>query len=269
VGQPGTGSGEWTPPGSHQPGDQPPLLPPGYAAVPSSGTPYTYAYPPPTAPMPPDLDVGEAWFSRGELRFAGLIIAALAVVGALLGVAWKFWATTATRGLVYTGHAIVPDQTEGFISTDGRFAILTGITGVVAGGAIWLWRAHRGPIALAALGVGGVIGSLLTDLVGRALGGGKDTGTLNTVLPRLPLQVHAVGVLVLESLLALLVYIVCALFVSPDDLGRGKYLADYRGTGSTSGSTGQALVGARVELNQPGGDGHAPGSGDQRDLPTQ
>ncbi|HSY15029.1 MAG TPA: hypothetical protein VK816_03510, partial [Jatrophihabitantaceae bacterium] len=46
----------------------------------------------------------------------------------------------------------------------------------------------------------------------------SDTGPVNTLLPRLPLQVHAHGLLVVEAALALIVYLICALFAARDDL---------------------------------------------------
>jgi len=67
-----------------------------------------------------------------------------------------------------------------------------------------------------------VIGALVTDLVGHTVGGGKDTGTLDTVVPRLPLEVHAPGVLFLEGAGALLVYLLCTLFAASDDLGNPR-----------------------------------------------
>jgi hypothetical protein len=148
------------------------------------------------------------------------IVGLLAGVGIVLGIVWHLWSRTPTAGLVYTSHSIVPDETEGFISSDGRFAVLTGAIGLLAGVLAWTRRAYRGPAIATALTVGGVLGAILTDVIGRLLGGGKDTGTLNTVLARLPLQVHAIGLVGLEAALALLAYLLPALFVTADDLGR-------------------------------------------------
>jgi hypothetical protein len=178
---------------------------------------------PPTA-FAPDTTLEpmprESWVSGGEMRFAGWTVLTLVGVGALLGIGWARWSRTPTRGLVYTAHSIIPDQTEGFISSDGRFVILTGVVGILAGLLAWRWRAQRGPLAVAGLAVGTTLGALATSLVGGLLGGGKSTGTVNTLLSRLPLRVHALGCLFIEGALALIVYLLFTLFTTPDDLGR-------------------------------------------------
>ena len=170
---------------------------------------------PPSAPFAP-------WFSRAELVAAYLAVFGLVVLGSVLGILWHFWSNTPTRGLVYTAHSIVPDETEGFVSSDGRFAVLTTVLGLLAGLLAWLWRSRRGWLMIAGLTIGAVAGSIATDLVGHLLGGGRSSGTVNTVLPRLPLQVHAYGLLFLEGAAALAVYLICALSASADDLGTGE-----------------------------------------------
>jgi Protein of unknown function (DUF2567) len=209
--------------------------------------------------LPPARPTAEPWVTRGDLRFAAVTIAALAVAGALAGLVWGAWSRTATRGLVYTKTAIIPDQTEGFISSDGRFAAITAVIGLVAGALVWRWRGARGPFTVAALAVGCALGAFLTDLVGRLIGGGTTSGTVGTVLRRLPLEVHASGLVFLEALLAVGLYVVFAAFINPDDLGRDRVDVDERG-----GST--ALVGATVDLQQPGRDRDAAGAPEQDDL---
>ena len=160
----------------------------------------------------------DPWFYPREVRVAAATFLALLVVGALLGLVWHLWSRTPTQGLVYTQHAIIPDETEGFISSDGRFLVLTGVAGLLAALIVWFRPGGRGPLVAAALAGGGVAGALATDLVGHLAGGGSDTGPVNTLLARLPLQVHAHGLLVVEAALALIVYLICALFASRDDL---------------------------------------------------
>lgn len=202
----------------------------------------------------PAVDIArDRWITRSELRLAGITIAVLAAVGAATGLGWAAWARTATRGLVYTKTAIIPDETEGFISSDGRFAVLTAVIGLAAGALIWQRRDQRGPVAVAGLGIGALIGALLTDLVGHLVGGGTTSGTVGTVLPRLPLQVHAYGFVLVEALFAVGCYVICAAFINPDDLGRPS-------AGSVRGG---------VELQQPGGHGDGSGAGQQDDLAPQ
>jgi uncharacterized membrane protein YeaQ/YmgE (transglycosylase-associated protein family) len=162
----------------------------------------------------------EPWVGPGDVRAAGVLLIGLIVVGAIAGAGWAAWSRTPTRGRVYTAHSIIPDTTEGFISSDGRFVIITVVIGLAAGLIAWSRRAHRGPLMIVSLAAGTVIGALVTDLVGRLLGGGTDSGKLNALLPRLPLQVHATGLLFVEGVLAVGLYTLCAMFVAPDDLGR-------------------------------------------------
>jgi hypothetical protein len=161
----------------------------------------------------------EPWATRGELIFAAQVIGALLLTGVLVGLLWRVWASTATRGLVYYHGAIVPDETEGFISSDGRFALLTTLVGLAAGVLVWLRRSRRGPVAVAALAFGAVAGAALTDLVGHLVGGGSTSGKVGTQLHRLPLEVHAIGLIFVEGAFALLVYVLCTQFAARDDLG--------------------------------------------------
>jgi Protein of unknown function (DUF2567) len=167
----------------------------------------------------PAIAPREPWVTRADLIFAAQVVIALLVVGVLIGLLWRVWATTPTRGLAYYNNTIVPDETEGFISSDGRFVVMTGLVGLIAGGLVWLRRSRRGPVAAGALAVGTVAGAALTDLVGGLVGGGSTAGKLGTQLPRLPLEVHATGLLFVQGTLALLVYVLCTLFAARDDLG--------------------------------------------------
>jgi len=91
--------------------------------------------------------------------------------------------------------------------------------GLVTGLLSWLNRASRGPAVAVALGAGGLLGAVLTEVVGRVTGGGKTTGALGDTL-KLPVTVHAPGLLLAEPASALLVYGVFVLFAKRDDLAR-------------------------------------------------
>jgi hypothetical protein len=159
------------------------------------------------------------WVTRRELTDGGLTVLVLIVLGVLLGFGWHVWSDTATRGLVYYKKAIVPDETEGFVSSDGRFVVLTALAGLLAGVVTWVRPGTRGPVGVASLAAGTLLGSLATGLIGRLVGGGSTAGAIGTQLSRLPLEVHARGLFFVEGFLALLVYLLCALFVSRDDFG--------------------------------------------------
>jgi hypothetical protein len=158
------------------------------------------------------------WATRRDFRVAGLVFAALVVIGVLLGLIWP-GITPRAQGFVYLKHTIVPLETESFVASDGRFVLLTAPVGIVAGLGAWLHRASRGPVMAAALATGGLLGALLTEVVGRATGGGKTSGALGDGLT-LPVTLHARGLLLVEPVLALFVYSVGALCAKRDDLGR-------------------------------------------------
>jgi hypothetical protein len=197
----------------------------------------------------------EPWITAGELRAGAVLFAVLVVTGVIAGAIWTAWSRTPTRGLVYTAHAIIPDETEGFISSDGRFVIITAVIGLAAGLLAWSRRAHRGPAMVAALGLGSAAGALLTDLVGRLFSGGKDTGKLGTLLARLPLEVHATGLLFVEGVLAVGIYTLCAMVVAPDDLDRGVP------PDRLPAADSDALVDAGLDVERAGRNGDAARSG--------
>lgn len=171
---------------------------------------------PPVPPVPPRPR--EPWARAGELRAAAWLAGALIVAGPLVGLVWQAIAPR-TQGFVYMPHSVVPDESEAFIASDGRFLFLTGAVGLVAAVVAWTWRSSRGPVVAAALAAGGLVGALLTDLVGRAVGGGHADGPLKATFT-LPVVVHARGLLFAEAMLAVLVYGACAVFAKRDDLNR-------------------------------------------------
>ncbi|SDJ15244.1 Protein of unknown function [Frankineae bacterium MT45] len=156
-----------------------------------------------------------------------LLLAAFAVVGALLGLVWAHFAPGRPLGYVVSKDAIIPDETESFIATDGRFAIFTAVVGAIFGAAAWTRRGTRGPIMVLTLALGGLIGALLTSVVGTAVGGGSASGTPNTVIT-MQLAVHAKPMLAFEAFTAVFVYTLAVLFTDRTDLGRGDPADQWR-----------------------------------------
>ena len=189
--------------------------------------------------MQPTLD-------RNDVRTASRLVAALAVLGVVAGLLWAA-ISSHSAGYVLAARQVVPDESEQFISVDGKFVLLTGIVGLLAGGLCWTWRARRGPIIAAALGVGGTVGAVLTALVGRLVGGGHTTGAVNSKIT-LPIALHAHGLIAVEGGLALLVYLAATLMSAPDDLGRS-----INATGSSSDAAQHLQAGAvQAGSVQPG-----------------
>ena len=168
----------------------------------------------------------DPWITRRELIAAGIAVGGLAVVGVALG---PIWAAISPRGhgFVFMPGGVVPDENEALVASDARFVILTCAVGLVAGLAMWFWRSVRGPTVALGLAVGGLLGALLTNAVGHAVGGGHDSGPLNSTI-KLPVEVRGHGLVLAEAALALLVYAVGALFTKRDDLNRSPVAAPQR-----------------------------------------
>jgi hypothetical protein len=118
-----------------------------------------------------------------------------------LGLLWQA-ISPSVRYVVIDGRSLVADpETQALISTDGRFAILTALAGLVCGVAAYLAAGRGTDIAIAAgLALGGIGAALLAWRVGHHIGldafqhaisGAKDGTFLNGVA-----QLHATGVLV-------------------------------------------------------------------------
>lgn len=203
------------------------------------------------------------WATAAELRSGIWLALALAALGAALGVLWEWWSPPGPLGYVIAPHAIQPDETEAFIAGDGRFAVICAAAGLLAGVAAWLHKSTRGPVTAVALAVGGVLGAVLTDVVGHALGGGTGDGKARTLLRELPLSVHMHGLLVLEGAVAVLVYALFVSFAAADDLGR----ADEPGQPGDPDATWSVGMGDQPQFL--GGGRDAPGTFQQPDLPPQ
>jgi hypothetical protein len=236
--------------------------------------PYTMAGPVPARPALATADAR-------QVRVAGLLFLALAVLGCLLGPLWSWWSPPGPLGERIPA-GVIADESEAFIAADGRFALITTVVGLVTASVIWFARSVRGPWIAAALGLGGVVGAVLTDVVGHAVRGEVHAVRVAPGIYRidhLPLQVQATGLLLLEGAAALLVYGLCVAFAARDDLGRADPVRDaLRASGkpdsgqsdsrqSDSGQPGS--VQSRGEPDDGGGDGDAAGAPQQGDLPAQ
>jgi hypothetical protein len=165
----------------------------------------------------------EPWVVRRDVYVGGWIVATLALAGIALGLVWQA-VSPRSAGLVIQPGAIVPDETEAFIGTDGWFALLTAIAGLIAALLVWTRRSWRGPAAVVALALGGVVGALVTALVGHLAGGGLSTGKVGALIT-LPVSLHATGLLFLEAAVAVLIYGLLVAFTTRDDLGRTESAA--------------------------------------------
>ena len=182
-------------------------------------------------------------------RPLAVLTAALLVAGVVVGAIWAAWSPPGPRGGILKA-GIQADETESFVAGDGRFALLTGLVGLVAGVAAWYLRRQRGSLVALALGVGGLGGSLIADGIGHLVRGDGSTYPCGTetgkCVEHLPLQVQMHGLLFLQAAVAVLVYSLFVAFAVDDDLGRPDPARDARRSESVRPQGG---------IEDPGGDG--------------
>ena len=200
---------------------------------------------------------------RTPWRPPAILAGAMLVVGVLVGVIWSAWSPAGPRGGILKA-GIQADETESFVAGDGRFALLTGLVGVLAGIVAWYLRRHRGSLVALALVAGGLGGSLVADGIGHLIRGSGSTYPCGTetgkCVEHLPLWVQMHGLLFLQAALAVLVYSLFVAFAVDDDLGRPDPVRASRRTGS---------VGPQGGVEQPGRDGDGPGPAYEHHLAPQ
>jgi uncharacterized membrane protein YeaQ/YmgE (transglycosylase-associated protein family) len=218
-----------------------------------------------------------------DLRVAAVLGSALSVIGAALGLLWGYWSPPGPGAEVLGHGAFIPDETESFVATDGRYLLIVTVVGLLAALVAWWVTPRRGPVVLLGMIVGGIIGSLLMELVGHLSGGGNFSGKLYQLsdgsterfTTHLPVSLHAHGLLFVESAVAALVYGLLVAFATHDDLGRPDPVraelvpAAVGVEASEMQPQFDGSVGAGDQPEYGGRYGDAPGALQQRDLPPQ
>ncbi|MER7727341.1 ABC transporter permease [Streptomyces sp. NPDC096323] len=159
---------------------------------------------------------------RAELRRAALVAVAVTVAGVALGLLWLWLAPRVP--LVSDDTAVFLSDSEGeeAIGADGTFVLLALAFGAVSA-ALAFWFHRKGGIALvAALAVGGVLGSLLAWQIGTRLGPTDDVVAHarevgKGVIFDAPLELHAKGALLAWSLAAMAVHLGLTALFGPRD----------------------------------------------------
>ncbi|MFF5492986.1 AAA family ATPase [Streptomyces aquilus] len=174
---------------------------------------------------------------KTELREAAVITVALALGGLLLGVLWWWLAphVPLVGDVVEKRWIVYVQDTEGeqAVGVDGTFALLGLAFGVVSAVVVFLLRRRGGVPLVVALGVGGLLGSLLAWRVGVWLGPAQDVlahakSVGKGVTFSAPLKLGAKGALLAWSLGALLMHLGLTGLFGPRDpevpvYGAGPY----------------------------------------------
>jgi hypothetical protein len=224
-----------------------------------------------TDPAPPADSRARGSADVGQVKAAGLVVLALAVIGCLLGPVWNWWSPPGPLGVRVPG-GVVTVESEAFIAADGRFALLTCLVGIAAALVLWAVRSVRGPWIVFALAVGGLVGALLTEYIGHLIRGGSTDVRVDTAIAHVPLQVHATGFLFVEALAGALLYGMLVAFTAHDDLGRPDPNRDVRRPAQVATPAGQPVPSSVPAADHPQHgwrDGDATGALQQREFPAQ
>ncbi|WP_046729555.1 DUF2567 domain-containing protein [Streptomyces humi] len=163
---------------------------------------------------------------KTELREAAIVAVVLAVSGVLLGLLWQWLAphVPLVGDQSAKGWAVYLKDTEGeqAAGVDGTFTLLALAFGAVSAVAVFLWRRRGGVPLVVALGVGGLLASLLAWRVGMWLGPEQDViahakAVGKGVTFSAPLKLGAKGALLAWSLAALLVHLGLTALFGPRD----------------------------------------------------
>ncbi|MGV0812658.1 DUF2567 domain-containing protein [Mycolicibacterium boenickei] len=122
--------------------------------------------------IPPANIPGAPRISRE--RAVVIVVAALAVTGAVLGALWA-WLAPGIHGVVALTrsgdrvHAYLGGESDLFFTSAFMFVGLLVVMAVVAAVALWQWAPHRGPVLVAALAGGCAVATAVAAGVGAVL----------------------------------------------------------------------------------------------------
>lgn len=195
----------------HDGGVTAPLTPPPHGRSPDDPVPQPSFGAPPSAGLEP-----------GELRRAVLVGLAVTVTGLLLGLAWLWLAPRVP--LVSDGKAVYLENTEGehAVGADGTFVLLGLALGAVWALLVFLLFRRGGVPLVAALAVGGLLGSVIAWRLGVALGPTTDVVAHAREVGKGvtfdgPLQLRAKGALLAWPTAAMLVHLALTGLFGPRD----------------------------------------------------
>ncbi|MDV3124714.1 DUF2567 domain-containing protein [Mycobacterium sp. 21AC1] len=109
-----------------------------------------------------------------RFRAALIVVAALAVAGAVVGALWS-WLAPPIHGVVALTrsgervHVYLGSESDHFFTAAFMLVGLLAVLAVISGVALWQWQAHRGPVLVGALAVGSAAAAAAATGVGAAL----------------------------------------------------------------------------------------------------
>lgn len=196
------------------------------SSSPTAPSDETAAAPAPAVPGPP-VPVRRPWSPwreiRQDWRTLVTLLVGLAVIGAPLGVLWWGLAPRADFRVTTDGPVVIGNPSDELLAGDDAiFVLILGGLGLLAGVGAWLVRRCRGVAGLLGVAFGTLAASAMAWQVGELLGPGPTKAALRQVGGRVTtgLSLGSLPALVVGPFLAVLVFVVAALFVHSDALGR-------------------------------------------------
>jgi hypothetical protein len=117
---------------------------------------------------------------------------------------------------------LVDYNTEAFVAGDGRFGLITAVTGIVVGVTAWLLGKGRGPLVVLGLALGSLAGAWITWKLGTHQGEDEFKHLIATAKAgegfSQNMRLRATGLVYLEALVAVSVYVGCAAWSRYPDL---------------------------------------------------
>ncbi|MER6912918.1 DUF2567 domain-containing protein [Streptomyces sp. NPDC000594] len=157
-----------------------------------------------------------------EVRTGLLVLLAVTAAGVALGLLWLWLAPRVP--LVSDGEAVFLRNSEGeeAVGADGVFALLALGFGVLSAAAVFLFRRHGGVVLVAALALGGILGSVVAWRLGVFLGPEQDVAAHARQVGRgvvfdAPLELTAKGMLIAWPLAAMLTHLGLTAAFGPRD----------------------------------------------------
>jgi hypothetical protein len=242
---------------------------PGFTGVvsssPTAPSDGTAAAPAPVVPGPA-APVRPHWSPWREVtqdwRTLVTLLVGLAVIGAPLGVLWWGLAPRAEFRITTDGPVVIGNPSEELLAGDDAiFVLILGGLGLLAGLGAWLVRRCRGVAGLLGAALGTLAASAVAWRVGQLLGPAPTRAALRHVGGRVTtsLSLGSLPALAVAPFLAVLVYVIAALFVRSDALGRAVTSSTESSSLAPSGGSPRAPdghpSGARAELARRGGKG--------------
>jgi hypothetical protein len=147
----------------------------------------------------------------GQIRIGALATLAVTLLGVPVGLLWAALAPRTTY-LVAAGKAFLGDpEGQTLIAADGWFAVLAAAAGVCCAIAAYVLAGRLGEMGLlAAAAAGGIAASVVAWRIGHLIGLSTYQHLVRTgrdgVAVRAPLELHAVGVILIWPLAAVVAF---------------------------------------------------------------